>query len=90
MHKCCFIPWPYRNGGWIEMTATNINHMERLAQTKEELEHWACKYADYLVYYKHAEFMHYPNLDYIESVMEENRAALVEWAIEFNKAWEVV
>jgi hypothetical protein len=72
------------------MTATNITHMERLAQTKEELEHWACKYADSLVDYNHAKFMHHPYLDSVESTMEENRAALVEWAIEFNKAWEVV
>ena len=72
------------------MTSTNISPVERLAQTKEELEHWACKYADSLVDYNHAKFCCHPKLNKVEEEMEENRAALVEWAIEFNKAWEVV
>jgi ERCC4-type nuclease len=71
-------------------TATNITHMERLAQTKEELEYWSRKYADSVSAYDNADFFSYPSVDQIEKEMEENRAALVEWAIEFNNAWEVV
>ena len=69
------------------MTATNITHMERLAQTKEELEHWACKYADSITSYYNAKFNSYPYLNQIEKDMEENRAVLVNAAIAFNNEW---
>ena len=69
------------------MTATNITRMERLAQTKEELEYLASKYANSLFYYNHATIYKYPKLNKIKEEMEENRAALVEWAIAFNNEW---
>ena len=71
------------------MTATNLGHqsIDRFLQTKEELEYWAVKFSQSLNEYENARINHYPNLESVESEMKENRAALVEWAIEYNTAW---
>ncbi len=71
------------------MTATNLGHqsIDRFLQTKEELEYWAEKFSRSLNEYENARIKHYPNLEAVEAEMEENRAALVEWAIEFNNVW---
>ena len=71
------------------MTSTNLGHnsIDRFLQTKEELEYWAVKFSQSLNEYENARINHYPNLEAVEADMEENRAALVEWAIEFNDAW---
>jgi len=71
------------------MTATNLGHqsIDRFLQTKEELEYWAVKFSQSLNEYENARINHYPNLEAVEADMEENRAALVEWAIEFNNVW---
>ena len=71
------------------MTATNLGHqsIDRFLQTKEELEYWAVKFSQSLNEYENARINHYPNLEAVEADMNENRAALVEWAIEFNNVW---
>ena len=71
------------------MTATNLGHnsIDRFLQTKEELEYWAVKFSQSLNEYENARINHYPNLEAVEADMEESRAALVEWAIEFNNVW---
>ena len=71
------------------MTATNLGHqlIDRFLQTKEELEYWSAKFSRSLNEYENARINHYPNLEAVEAEMEENRAALVEWAIEFNNVW---
>ncbi len=71
------------------MTATNLGHQEidRFLQTREELEYWAVKFSQSLNEYEYARINHYPNIDALESDMNENRSALVEWAIEYNNVW---
>lgn len=71
------------------MNPTNMGtqSIDRFLQTKEELEFWAVKFSESLGDYQNARFNHYPNIDAVEAEMNENRAALIEWAIEYNNVW---
>ena len=71
------------------MNPTNmgVQSIDRFLQTKEELEFRAVKFSESLGDYQNARFNHYPNIDAVEAEMNENRAALIEWAIEYNNVW---